>query len=365
MLTWKTLAFYIARQFLLWCFVVFLTMATIVFLLDYVELIRRSGSHADATLMVLLEMAALKQPYMWQQIMPFAILFGAMLSFWRMTRSNELVVARSTGVSVWQFLAPAVLGALAIGVLVVTVFNPVAAAMQLSYEKLESRLLKNSSEQLTLSHSGLWLRQSDDQGMPSVIHAERLAPGSITLEDVLILFFDKNDRLTGRIDAKQARLESGHWRITDGTRWQPGKGQEPFTETTIATTMTASKIEQSFASPETISFWELPGFISLLEQSGFSTQRHRLEYNALLARPFLLAAMVLIAATFSLRMQRRGGTSLMIAAGVASGFTLYLLSNVVFALGQSAAIPVNLAAWTPAGVSWLLGTSLLLYLEDG
>jgi lipopolysaccharide export system permease protein len=288
-----------------------------------------------------------------------------MLSFWRMTRSNELVVARSTGVSVWQFLAPAVLGALAIGVLVVTVFNPVAAAMQLSYEKLESRLLKNSSEQLTLSHSGLWLRQSDDQGMPSVIHAERLAPGSITLEDVLILFFDKNDRLTGRIDAKQARLESGHWRITDGTRWQPGKGQEPFTETTIATTMTASKIEQSFASPETISFWELPGFISLLEQSGFSTQRHRLEYNALLARPFLLAAMVLIAATFSLRMQRRGGTSLMIAAGVASGFTLYLLSNVVFALGQSAAIPVNLAAWTPAGVSWLLGTSLLLYLEDG
>ncbi len=47
--TWKTLALYIARQFFLWCFVAFLTMATIVFLLDYVELIRRSGSHADAT----------------------------------------------------------------------------------------------------------------------------------------------------------------------------------------------------------------------------------------------------------------------------------------------------------------------------
>jgi lipopolysaccharide export system permease protein len=302
---------------------------------------------------------------MWQQIMPFAILFGAMLSFWRMTRSNELVVARSTGVSVWQFLAPAVLGALAIGVLVVTVFNPVAAAMQLSYEKLENRVLKNGNEQLTLSRSGLWLRQSDDRGFPSVIHAERLAPGSITLEEVLILSFDKNDRLTGRIDAKQARLENGYWRISNGTRWQPGKGQEPFAEITIATTMTASKIEQSFASPETMSFWELPSFINLLEQSGFSTQRHRLEYNALLARPFLLAAMVLIAATFSLRMQRRGGTSLMIAAGVASGFILYLLSNVVFALGQSTTIPVNLAAWTPAGVSWLLGTSLLLYLEDG
>jgi lipopolysaccharide export system permease protein len=363
--TWKTLALYIARQFLLWCFIVFLTLAVIVFLLDYVELIRRGGSRQDATLLMLLEMAALKQPYMWQQIMPFAILFGAMLAFWRMTRTNELVVARSSGVSVWQFLAPAVVSALGIGILVVTVFNPIAAAMQLSYEKLENRVLRNGSEQLNLSRSGLWLRQSDERGLPSMIHAERLAPGDITLEDVLVLFFDKNDKLTGRIDAKQARLEPGHWRIANGTRWQPGKSQEPFSELTIPTSMTPSKMEQSFASPETMSFWDLPSFISLLEQSGFSTQRHRLEYNALLARPFLLAAMVLIAATFSLRMQRRGGATLMVAAGVFSGLMLFLFSNLVFALGQSATIPVNLAAWTPAGVSWLLGTSLLLYLEDG
>ena len=89
--------------------------------------------------------------------------------------------------------------------------------------------------------------------------------GSAPTEDVLILFFDKNDRLTGRIDAKQARLETGHWRITNGTRWQPGRPQEPFTEITIATSMTASKIEQSFASPETMSFWDLPGFIALLQ----------------------------------------------------------------------------------------------------
>ena len=363
--TWKTLALYIARQFLLWCFIVFLTLAVIVFLLDYVELIRRGGTHPEATLVMLLEMAALKQPYMWQQVVPFAILFGAMLAFWRMTRSNELVVARSTGVSVWQFLAPAVIVALGIGVLVVTVFNPIAAAMQLSYEKLENRVLRNGSEELNLSRAGLWLRQSDDRGLPSVLHAERLAPGGITLEDVLVLFFDKSDKLTARIDAKQARLEAGRWRIVNGTRWQPGKSQEPFTEITIPTTLTPSKMEQSFASPETMSFWELPGFISLLEQSGFSTQRHRLEYNALLARPFLLAAMVLIAATFSLRMQRRGGAMLMIGAGVFSGLMLFLFSNLVFALGQSATIPVNLAAWTPAGISWLLGTSLLLYLEDG
>ncbi|HEX3411592.1 MAG TPA: LptF/LptG family permease, partial [Stellaceae bacterium] len=125
------------------------------------------------------------------------------------------------------------------------------------------------------------------------------------------------------------------------------------------------KIEESFASPDTMSFWDLPGFIELLEQSGFPAQRHRLHFNVLLARPFLLCAMVLVAATFSLRMQRRGGATLMIVGGVASGFLLYFVSDIVFALGLSTKIPVTLAAWTPTGVSLIFGTSMLLHLEDG
>jgi lipopolysaccharide export system permease protein len=79
----------------------------------------------------------------------------------------------------------------------------------------------------------------------------------------------------------------------------------------------------------------------------------------------LLCAMVLVAATFSLRMQRGGGATLMIIGGVASGFLLYFISNIVFALGLSAKLPVLLAAWTPAGISLIFGVSMLLHLEDG
>src|SRR5579883_899754 len=161
----KTLFRYIVAQFFLWCTGVFAAMLTIVFLLDYIELIRRAGTKPDATLLVLLEMGALKQPYMAQQVMPFAILFGTMMAFWRLTRSNELVVARAAGVSVWQFLTPPLAGAFVIGVVAVAVFNPIASVMQTRYESLEARVLRGSGgDQLTLSHSGLWLRQSDDDG---------------------------------------------------------------------------------------------------------------------------------------------------------------------------------------------------------
>ena len=133
----------------------------------------------------------------------------------------------------------------------------------------------------------------------------------------------------------------------------------------IPTRLTIENIQDSFASPETMSFWELPEFIRILENAGFSAVKHRLYWHALLASPLLLVAMVLIAATFSLRPTRRGGTLAWAASGLFFGFVLYFVTDIVFALGLSASIPAVLAAWTPATVTMLLGMTSLLHLEDG
>jgi lipopolysaccharide export system permease protein len=258
-----------------------------------------------------------------------------------------------------------VLAAFLIGLVAVTIFNPIASLTEAAYEKLEGHILRQGSDQLALSDSGLWLRQSDQAGNQIVIHAGKIASQQLVLDAVTLFFFNDSTRFTSRIDAQTARLESGDWVIENGIRWAADEPPRPFDEIHLATTLTPRKIEESFASPDTMSFWDLPGFIELLEQSGFPAQRHRLHFNVLLARPFLLCAMVLVAATFSLRMQRRGGATLMIVGGVASGFLLYFVSDIVFALGLSTKIPVTLAAWTPTGVSLIFGTSMLLHLEDG
>jgi lipopolysaccharide export system permease protein len=367
----KTLSAYIARQYFAWFCGVFGAMVSVTFLLDYIELIRRGGTRTQASWGILLEMAALKLPHTAQEVMPFAILFGTMLAFWRLTRSNELVVARAAGVSVWGFLTPAILVALLVGVVAVTLFNPIASAMEASYEKLDNRILRQSGDPLSLSNTGLWLRQSDAADGQIIFHGDKLTSPDLLLRPDLVLrnvsvyFLNRRSEFTSRIEARAARLDGGFWLIEDGQRFRMGEPPETFGELRLPTSLTTSKIEESLASPDTMSFWELPGFITLLEQSGFSAQRHRLHFNILLARPFLFCAMVLVAATFSLRMQRRGGAAMLIVSGVLAGFLLYFLSDIVFALGLSAKIPVLLAAWTPAGVSMIFGTSMLLHLEDG
>src|SRR5271156_6487031 len=220
MLLAKTLSAYIARQFFAWFCGVYGAMLSISFLIDYIELLRRGATKSGVTLGVLLEMAALKLPHTAQEVMQFAVLFGTMLAFWRLTRNNELVVSRAAGVSVWQFLMPAVLVALLVGILAVTVFNPVASQMEATYEQLDSHYLKQSSDDLSLSNTGLWLRQSEPSGGQVVIHGDKLVAPQLLLGGVTLFFFNAQHQYRSRVEAQRAQLDDGYWIIEDGKRWQ-------------------------------------------------------------------------------------------------------------------------------------------------
>jgi lipopolysaccharide export system permease protein len=160
-------------------------------------------------------------------------------------------------------------------------------------------------------------------------------------------------------------LTAGLWQLKDVLVTSPDQPAEAHETYQLPTSLTLGQIQDSFASPETLSFWALPKFIALLKESGFAALKHRLHLHSVASLPLLLFAMVLIAATFSLRLTRRGGAGLVVASGVAAGFVLFFMSDLVFALGLSGKIPAVLAAWSPAGVSTLIGLSLLFHLEDG
>lgn len=359
-----TLSLYIARRFLVSFGAVLLVFAAVIFLLDVIELMRRTSGRSDISVSLIAGMALLKLPYMAQKIVPFAALFGGMHTFWRLTRFHELIVARAAGVSVWQFLFPAVASMILLGVINVSAFNPIASAMLARYDLLESRYVLGRSALLTVSRTGLWLRQADEQGQ-SVIHAASVSQPDMVLRDVIIFLYEGTDQFLGRIDASEASLGKGTWNLKNALITGPNRPSQTFENYSIKTNWTMEKIQDSFAAPETMSFWELPGFISLLDSAGFSASRHRLYWHSLLAVPLLLSAMVLVAASFSLRPARRGGIAVLIGSGVIFGFLLFFLSDVVLALGLSATIPTVLAAWTPAGFSLLIGLAVLLHLEDG
>ncbi len=361
-LSW-ILSGYIAKQFLFWLGTFFFSLLGIILLITLVDLLDKAASK-NIPFGTVVQLALMKLPFLAQEVMPFTILFSGMMTFWRLTRSNELVVVRAAGISVWQFILPVIAMGVLVGVFTVAVLNPLAAALYSRFEVLDAQLSDRKNSVLAVSDRGIWIRQADSTGQ-SVIHAGRVSTIDLVLFKVIVFQFGEDDEFLGRIDARRATLEGSQWVLRDAWITTPGEVSVFEERTTLPTNLTPSKIQESFARPETISFWSLPSFIKLLENAGFSAIKHKLRFHRLLATPLLFTAMLLLSATFSLRPQRRGRVAMIIFAGVLTGFLLHFLSNFVFALGLSAKIPVIMAAWTPAGVSMMLGIAMLLQLEDG
>ncbi len=362
----STLSLYIGRNFLVAFMAFFIGLLALIFLLDVMELLRRAASKPEVTNALVFEMAIMKLPHMGQLLFPFAVLFAGMASFWRLSRSSELAITRAAGISAWQFLVPVILIAFILGVLKVAAFNPLASSTLSRFQQLEAVHMKGQKNFLAISAGGLWLRQGGTDGQ-AVIHAGSIfqQADSAEISEVTVFLYRQNDSFVGRIDATSAILKEGFWLLSNAWISEGDTPSYMVNEYELATDLTITKIQDNFAPPETMSFWDLPNFIKTLEKSGFSATRHRLHWHSLLAAPLLLCAMVLIAATFTLRHARKGTTSLIIGSGAMAGFLLYFFSDVVFALGLSESIPVVLAAWAPSGVATMLGLAMLLHLEDG
>lgn len=358
-----TLSRYLGRQFLFVVLITFGIFLALIFMIELVELLRRGTDKPGVTFGLLVSMSLMELPRIGGQTLPFAVLFGGMAAFLRLSRNNELVVARAAGVSVWQFIAPALAVAFVIGSFVVTVYNPVSATLTTRFGQLESKYLQQRASFIAVSANGLWLRQADPAGQ-SVVHAQRMDNG-FELQEVTIFLYDHGDRFLGRIDARVATLRPGYWELQDVWVLMGNDQPRQYDSYRQETSLTQKQIEESFAREETISFWELPHFIETAEAAGFSARRYQIYFHQLLATPALLCTMVLVAAAFSMRVTRMGGLLQMVLGGIFSGFLVYFLGNLAIALGLSGILPAALAAWAPSVVVTLLGLAVLFHLEDG
>ncbi len=357
-----TLTLYIGARFLLWVAGLAVLLTAVILLGDSIELLRRAAGGADFR--TIIAMALFKLPSTAQEVMPFGLLAATLGCLTQLTRTSELIIVRVSGASIWQVLTPALVLGLAIGLLRVGAFDPLSAAATERYERMERRYIGNADPLVVAGPSGIWLRQATLKDS-YVLHAHAMTQNRPIFNGVTLLSFDSSDRFLQRIDAAVAELKDSAWVLKDVQIIQPNKPPQHAAGVTVPAKLTFEQLLESFASARTLSFWELPEFISVLEASGLPSRAHRLKFQTLLATPLLFVGIILVAATFALRLPRFGGLPIAIGAGAMTGFLLYFLSSLAAALGLNSSIPLVLAAWGPAVITAILGITLLLYVEDG
>ena len=407
-----TLSLYFAKRFAKTALIIFIVVFVLMAFIDYLELARRAARREgfDAFLYLLVSLA--RVPNVIERALPFTILFASMASFVMANRQLELVVARASGVSAWQFLLPAGLVAVMIGIFATTVFNPISTDLKERSILLANQLAQNRSQleaqlapppppaetpaetagqaespapaptpsgapasppQLPTEVSAapesssdwtIWMRQTGREGS-SIIGAKQSLNRGLSLVDASAFVFKTDGSLDRRIDASTADFEDGDWVFRNATVTRPGSRPTPEAEVRLPSDLSADQVSQRLADPETVSFWSLPELIEITKKSALPSDAYEMQFQSLLAQPLLFLAMVFVAATVSLRFSRSRELGQVILTGVAVGFVLYVVTELARGLGRSGVVSPMIAAWTPAIVATLLSITVLLHREDG
>ena len=359
-----TLHFYIARRILLSILGVFLLCAILIFMIDFIEMLRQSGKTGNVPARLLVGITLLRLPAYTEFLLSFAILVGSINTLLALSRKSELAVMRAGGMSVWQFLIAGIVVALALGTLSVVVYNPLAAAARDKADVLAAEAFGKDGNFLRNNAAGSWLRQDGADGQ-SVITAGHASKAGVRLTKFTAFVFDKGGQFVERIDADEARLKEGYWQIKNALVARSGREPEKFGTYLLSTYLTPERVADAVGSVSAVSVWQLPKLIEVAEKSSLSARRLRMQYEQLLSRPLRGVAMVLLAATVSLRSFRSGGIQTMVVTGMVGGLGFFLLTEVSRQVGAAELAPPWLAVWMPILVAILGSVTVLLHQEDG
>lgn len=367
------LARYVARRFLRSLLMIAGVFLLILMLIDMIEMIRRFAGR-DIGLTGAARLAALDIAASFYSILPLVTVLAGIALFLGLARTSEMVAIRASGRSALRVVAAPAITAILVGALAVGLLNPLVAVTGKRFDDAVAEIQREGQQTVSLGDSAVWLRQAlIEDGTETgqvVIRADRASPDATTLYGASFMIFDAESGPIRRIEAREARLEPGEWQL-QGVKDYPLDSANPEAEATvsdalnIASDLTAQRIRDGFGRPEAVPVWQLPGFIAGLERAGFSAARHRVWLQMELARPFLMAAMLLVAASFTMQHVRGRNTGIAVLLAFGGGIGLFFLRNLAQVLGDNGQIAPAMAGWAPPLVGALLALGLILHREDG
>ncbi len=79
------------------------------------------------------------------------------------------MVARAAGVSAWQFIAPALVSSIVLGIFATTVYNPMSANLTEISKQMEAELFGSTPGGGLQDASGFWINQVNSDGQAIII----------------------------------------------------------------------------------------------------------------------------------------------------------------------------------------------------
>ena len=286
--------------------------------------------------------------------LPVTLLIGAIIGLLDLQARRELTVIAASGTSVWQVARMPLIAVVVAGTLLSVVGDTAIVSIL--------RSLSLTLPQSGSTGSALWLEQSAD-GQDYILVAQYPHPGGTVLEDVT--FFLPAELNGPRLRAPLVELRNGAWQVAEAVKFAPDTVPQRLTGISIPTTSSSGDLGAQLASPNELTIFEL------LQVEGRKISDPELRSGVqmrlmrLLALPLTLAASLIIALAFTAGYRRTNKYGAAVLYGIVLGFVVYVVTETAATAGSAGIVQPAFAAFVPALVAIFIGTTILLFREDG
>ncbi|MGI9461516.1 MAG: LptF/LptG family permease [Alphaproteobacteria bacterium] len=363
------LYFWLLKRFIKMMFSVMLLVFSILFLISFVESFGKGFYNA-----------AIKSLFnsidYFYNFLPFIFILATILFFSALQEKSELTAARVLSFGPWQIATPALSVALLFGIFYVFGFSPLSAKVNETWVNIK----KPSKTATTLEwiDKEFWLKEtwpkntfvnSDKNYLQNfngsiVIHGYSLLGRERKLKDAQFFLIGDDGVMRIIFLAEEAILKNNQWQMVNVTRYEPGRPVRTIATDTIPSLLNQQSIKDLLLSPKELSVYKLNRYLEGVKDLGFSTYAYDVYFHRLIALPFILLAMTLLAAAFSFQYKTRGQRTQTILIAIILGFFVHFFFEMIRAFIISQELPAFLTAWLPAAMMMLLSVALFLHREE-
>ncbi|MDB5815784.1 MAG: lptG [Rhodocyclales bacterium] len=302
---------------------------------------------------------ALSIPSRAYEIMPIAVLIGALYALTQLGRHSELTVMRASGISVLTMLGSLLRVGLIFVVATFVLGEYVAPPMERIAQKW--RLRSTNAAMPQELRTGVWLR---DENM--FINVRKTQPDA-ALEGIKIYELDDQHHVLSVSVAQRGEFAgNGIWTLSDVVRTRLLSDKtlvERFPQMQLHSSLTPNMFNVGMVVPERMAIGNLYQYVHHLEENHQRTGRYAVAYWKKLIYPFAALVMIGLALPFCLGNQRTGNVSARVLLGVMLGMGFYLLNGLSSNLGVINGWPAFPTAAAPSGLFLLLALFMLHTVE--
>ena len=292
------------------------------------------------------------------EIVPVAVLIGTMYSLAQFARNSELVVLRTSGLSILKI--GGIL--LQIGIVFALLTFIVGELITPLSEKTAQRIRIKAIDSVVAQdfRSGLWVKDGRN-----FVNVEQVKPDA-ELVNVHIYSFDQNFQLTSINSAKSARFNGENWDLTDVNITNLSRTKvesKNLAKTNWKSLIRPELLNVLLVLPERMSAWNLYSYIDHLTKNHQKTSRYEIALWAKMIYPIACMVMVMLALPFGFLQQRSGGITYKILAGIMLGILYQVLNKVFLHLGLLNDWSAFTSAVIPTALFFLASILMLAWVE--